>query len=167
VFDSNRRVAEALDVPAVALELWVYLGFVPLAVGGMAQIGWLGYIAMVVGLGLVLIGIRAALRASRPFDPGVPAMSRLVPTTRAVGVFYAVAGTCSRLCRCVLDRKGPGARRAEVAVPARLLLVGARLAAIPKTGPPDEERDAAAEPSFSPRRRRPTDLAHALETVGI
>jgi uncharacterized membrane protein YhaH (DUF805 family) len=93
MFDSNRRIAEALDVPTLALELWVYLGFVPLAVGGMAQIGWLGYIAMILGLGLVLIGIRAAMRAPRPFDAGVPAMSRLVSSTRAVGLFYALAGT--------------------------------------------------------------------------
>jgi hypothetical protein len=93
VFDSNRRVAEALDLPTLALELWVYVGFVPLAVGGMAHIGWLGYIAMVVGLGLVLIGVGAAMRTARPFDPGVPAMSRLVSTTLAVGVFYVLAGS--------------------------------------------------------------------------
>ena len=92
MFDANRRVAEALDVRTLALELWVYLGFVPLAVGGMAEVEWLGYIAMVIGLGLLAVGVRAAIRSPRPFDAGSPAMSRLVSTTRAVGIFYAVAG---------------------------------------------------------------------------
>ena len=92
MFDANRRVAEALDVPTLGLELWVYLGFVPLAVGGMADVAWLGYIAMIIGLGLFAIGVRAAIRSPRPFDAGSPGMSRFVSTTRAVGLFYAFAG---------------------------------------------------------------------------
>jgi hypothetical protein len=92
MFDANRRVADALDVPVLALELWVYIGFIPLAVGGMAGVPWLGYIAAVVGLGLLAIGLRGAIRSPRPFDAGTPGMSRIMPTSRAVGTFYVVAG---------------------------------------------------------------------------
>jgi hypothetical protein len=92
VFASNRRVADALDVPPVALTLWIYLGFVLLAVGGMAKIVVLGYVAMIGGAGILVVGLRAAIRPPRPFDPGTQALPGLLRTTRAVGVFYALAG---------------------------------------------------------------------------
>jgi hypothetical protein len=88
VFDSNRRWADALGVPTLFLELWVYVGFLPLAIGGMAHISWLGYLAAIVGLGLCVIGFRAAVRPSRPFD----AMPRLIASTRAVGIVYVLGG---------------------------------------------------------------------------
>jgi NAD(P)H-dependent flavin oxidoreductase YrpB (nitropropane dioxygenase family) len=92
VLDSNRRVAEALDVPTLALELWLYIGFVPLAVGGMAGIAWLGWVSAVVGAGLLVIGLRAVMRPARPYDSGVPAMRRVMGGSKQVGAFYALAG---------------------------------------------------------------------------
>jgi hypothetical protein len=72
--------------------LWIYLGFVPLAVGGMAKVVALGYIAMIAGVGIAVVGFRAAIRPPRPFDPGARAIPGLLRTTRAVGVFYTAAG---------------------------------------------------------------------------
>lgn len=92
MFESNRRVADALDVPPVALTLWIYVGFVPLVVGGIAKVVLLGYVAMIGGVGILVVGLRAAVRPPRPFDPGTNAIPGLLRTTRAIGVFYAFAG---------------------------------------------------------------------------
>ncbi len=92
MLDSNRRVAEALDVPTLALELWLYIGFIPLAVGGMAGIAWLGWISVVVGAGLLAVGLRAVINPARPYDSGVPAMRRLMGGSKQVGAVYALAG---------------------------------------------------------------------------
>lgn len=92
MFESNRRVADALDVPAVALMAWIYVGFAVLAVGGMAKIGWLGCIAAVVGTGLVAVGLRAAVRPARAFDPGVLALQRVMSSSKRVGMFYVLGG---------------------------------------------------------------------------
>jgi hypothetical protein len=90
--DMNRRVAEALDVPPMLLVVAVYLGFAVLAIGGIAKVAALGYVAMLFGVGITAVGLRAAIRPPRSFDTGVPSLQRLIGTTRAVGAFYAVAG---------------------------------------------------------------------------
>jgi hypothetical protein len=90
--DMNRRVAEALDVLPLLLVVGVYLGLAVLAIGGMAKVPALGYVAMLLGIGITAVGLRAAIRQARSFDTGTPLLQRHLGTTRAVGVFYAVAG---------------------------------------------------------------------------
>ncbi len=90
--EMNRRVANALDVPSLLLVVGVYLGFAFLAVGGIAKVAALGYVAMLFGIGITVVGIRAAIRPPHPFDTGTPSLQRFLGTTRAVGVFYAMAG---------------------------------------------------------------------------
>ncbi len=103
MFSANRPAAEALDVPHLALELWVYVGFACLLIGAIAHVDWLAYIAIAAGAGILLIGLRATGRTSRPFDSGgLP----LVRSTRAVGIFYALAGTIWMLVAWTVAQSG-------------------------------------------------------------
>lgn len=91
MLETNRRVAEALRIPATVLNLWIYVGTVPLVVGGMARISWLGYVDVVVALGFFVAGVRAALSPSQPFTLG-PGTVRFLGTTRRIGLFYILVG---------------------------------------------------------------------------
>lgn len=104
--DMNRRVAEALDVPPLLLVPGVYVGFAVLAVGGIAKVTALGYGAMLFGIGITAVGLRAAIRSPRPFDTGTPSLQRFLGTTRAVGAFYAVVGVLWILLSVTVTQAG-------------------------------------------------------------
>jgi hypothetical protein len=92
VLETNRRVAEALDVPLALLTLWIYGGFTVIAVGGLAEVAALGWLSVLFGLGTLGAGLRAVLRPARPFAPGVEAMERVLSDSRRLGAFYALVG---------------------------------------------------------------------------
>jgi hypothetical protein len=90
VFEENRKIAAALGVPPGLLAGWVYIGFVPIALAVVIDANWLGWSGAIVGVGLLLTGLRALSFPARPFDGGVGLMRSVLRTTRSVAVFYVV-----------------------------------------------------------------------------
>lgn len=88
LFDSNRRIADALGVPAWLLTGMAWIGFAFLAVGGMAQIPAFGVVAALFGVALGVIGVRGLFAPSQRVELGTPGMDRLFGTSRRVGAFY-------------------------------------------------------------------------------
>ena len=87
----NGRFAQALAVPPRLLVGGVYLGFAVLAVGAIAKVAALGYVAMPFGIAITVAGLRATIRPPRSIATGTPPLQRLLGRTRAVGVLYALA----------------------------------------------------------------------------
>lgn len=90
IFDTNRRAAEAMRVPTWLFSGLVYVGFVFLAVGAMAQLPAFGVVAACFGVAMLVIAVRGILAPSRPHDTGITEMNWLMGSSRRLGVFYVL-----------------------------------------------------------------------------
>jgi hypothetical protein len=92
--DDLQRVSEALAVPLRwLLGLLLFSFAMPLA-AVVTRSETVRVIAAMFGLCVAVLGIRAALRPSRPFRLETFSSSPWINTTRRVGGFYVTAGVC-------------------------------------------------------------------------
>jgi hypothetical protein len=92
VGDDLRRVSVALDVPLGWLLSFVVLAFVMLLAAVATHSETVGFVAAGSGLCITLLGVRAAIRPSRPFQLKNFGNSPWINSTRRVGLFYVMAG---------------------------------------------------------------------------
>lgn len=93
--DDLRAIARALDLPFGPFVASGMVGFALLVLAFAAHNTGVSVTAAVVGLAVVLVGVRAMFRPSRPFR--VEALrngtgSEYINTSRGLGGFYAVGG---------------------------------------------------------------------------
>ncbi len=87
----------ALGVPVRWLLGFVLAAFLALVTAMGTHSETLGLLAGAMGAGIALLGIRAAIRPSRPFRLETMSNSPWINTTRRVGAFYVMAGVVGAL----------------------------------------------------------------------
>lgn len=90
--DDLDRVSEALGVPTRWLLGLLAVAFTILVAAAVTHDAAVERIAAAVGVLMSLIGLRAAMRPSRPFHLENLTNSPGIDTTRRVGLFYVVVG---------------------------------------------------------------------------
>ena len=88
--DDFERISEALGVPTQWLLGLGLLAFAMLFAAIAIRNSALAVVAAAFGILMSLIGVRAAIRPSRPFR--LENFAPWINTTRRVGAFYVVAG---------------------------------------------------------------------------
>jgi hypothetical protein len=90
--DDLQHVAEALGVPTRWLVTFVLFGFFMLLAAAITHDAAFADVAAALGALISLIGVRAAMRPSRPFRLENFTNSPGINTTRRVGMFYVLVG---------------------------------------------------------------------------
>jgi len=92
VQDDVQRISDALDLPLSWLLGILFVGMAALVGAVSTPSGVTTCVAVVFGVVISLIGLRAALRPSRPFRLENLENAPWLNTTRRLGLFYMVGG---------------------------------------------------------------------------
>lgn len=90
--DDLRRISQALDVPVSWLLGIALAGFAALLAAVGSHDWTVGGVAAGFGVVISLIGVRAAIRPSRPFRLENVENTPGITTSRRLGLFYVAAG---------------------------------------------------------------------------